>query len=623
MYLVSVIPIARGISTEELTYFSREQTAPGTLVSVPLRARTVPALVTTSAPLAEQKTSVRNAAYALKKIVDVHTPHFFSPELLRAIKATAQDHAGTIGATLASVMPQVILTNATALTHRQPQTPTTTTETHSTVIQENFAARIAHYNLKIAATLKTARSICIITPTREYAQTLQASITHPSILFHSGLTKKKILETWNAVATTTDPLVIIGTGSALTLPCPTIGLVIIEGEHSRAYRLQARPFIDTRIFAKHVAQEYKVPLIYGDDILRIETLWRLERGIYTPERAVKWHSGDVPTPVIVDMRPYTKERVSELPVLSDELCKTLENAQANHERTLIFTSRRGLAPITVCNDCGHPVLCKRCNASVVLHEDGHERSFVCHRCGTIRGASEGCATCSSWNLIPLGIGVERVEQALKKKFPEIPLFRGDADHATTTTKMVATIASWEKTDAGILLATERVLSHITTIPHTAVASFDSLFAVPDFRMHERIFHLVHTLRTHTEKTCTIQTRIPDSPILHHACSGDIRAFYRDEIAERKQFNYPPFTTLIALRTQGSKSAVVAAYDHLRTHLDAYDPILLPLVKLHMRRYLATALISLPQTQWPNDELLNMLYALPPQFAIIVDPESLT
>jgi primosomal protein N' len=231
--------------------------------------------------------------------------------------------------------------------------------------------------------------------------------------------------------------------------------------------------------------------------------------------------------------------------------------------------------------------------------------------------------CSSWDLIPLGIGIARVEKALRDVFPHVPLFRGDVDHAPTETQLKKVIAEWKASAQGILLSTERSLAYVDRVPHTAVASLDSLFAVPDFRMHERIFHLLLSLRTRTEKTCTVQTRNPDAPILLTAVKGDVRSFYEQEYAERKQFNYPPFTVLIMIKTQGTLAALKTAEEYLTTHFQEYSPTFFPDSAKHStNQYLLNALITLPIQHWPNDDLLEKLHALPPSFAVIVDPESI-
>ena len=161
------------------------------------------------------------------------------------------------------------------------------------------------------------------------------------------------------------------------------------------------------------------------------------------------------------------------------------------------------------------------------------------------------------------------------------------------------------------------------IENTAVASLDSLFSLPDFRIHEKILHLLLRIRSLTESSCIVQTRIPNERVLEYAVKGNLIDFYRDEIAARESFKYPPFTTLIKISLSGTRDLVTIEMAKLKSYFSPIDIQLFPAFSEEARGVFTThGLIRLPRNSWVDRDLLAKLLALPTQFRIAVDPESL-
>jgi primosomal protein N' (replication factor Y) len=166
----------------------------------------------------------------------------------------------------------------------------------------------------------------------------------------------------------------------------------------------------------------------------------------------------------------------------------IRNKEEN-SHLFIYTVRRGLATMTVCSDCETIVTCASCSAPVVLHASkvSGRNFFMCHVCGVRRSADEVCKNCGGWRLTPLGIGLDRVEQEIKKLYPNVDVFKIDSDITKTDRQISATLEKFRAKPGSILLGTEIASLHLhETVDHCAVVSLDSLFALPDFRIPEKI-----------------------------------------------------------------------------------------------------------------------------------------
>jgi primosomal protein N' (replication factor Y) len=457
---------------------------------------------------------------------------------------------------------------------------------------------------------------------------LAKGIESYTILLHSGMAKGALLKAWQEALQSTHPLLIIGTGKFLCLPRKDISLIIIEKENGKGYKALHRPFLDIRTFAEIFARKNKIKIVYGDILLRVETLWRHESGecqeIISPSYRLRMQNTNEQ---LVDMKPYSPSHGREFQILSDELTGTIEKTIEKKERIVIFTVRRGLAPLTLCGDCGTIVECNKCHAPTSLHSntvDGEKQFFfLCHRCGEKRSAEEHCRNCDSWKLVMLGIGIQGLEKELQEKFPDTPLFKIDSDTTPTDKKIQSVMKKFMASPGAILIGTEMMVPYLESVEHVAVVSIDALFSLPDFRIHERLIYTLLQLRSTAQKSFILQTRAADERIFDHVLKSNILDFYRDEINERRAFNYPPFSVLVKISLRGKKDAVQREMESIKEYFKPHELALFPaFVKNADGQFSMHGVMKIPRKKWVDEELLPKLLALPPQFTVAVDPESL-
>ena len=252
----------------------------------------------------------------------------------------------------------------------------------------------------------------------------------------------------------------------------------------------------------------------ADTILRIETLSRHEHNELLELYPLKWRIESRSEARIIDQRASSQK----FHLISEETKKEIKKTLLSSGRVFVYTVRRGLRPLTLCNDCGTTVTCANCSSPFVLHgTESGETVFVCHKCKTKRSAETKCEHCGGWRLVALGYGSESVYEELKNIFPDTPILVIDKDTAKTPLQAKKKIKDFESKKSGILVGTELAFQYITKPIDTIVmASIDSLFNIPSFRINEKIFHMINALRQKSEVMFLIQTRLKDISVISSA-----------------------------------------------------------------------------------------------------------
>ena len=639
MYIIDVIPIAKGIAHETLSYFTPKETAPGGIVTVPVRNRKIRALIVSATPVAESKAKIKSSDYALRKVEDLNRKDLLLPAFVDATREAARYFATTTGMVLNALLPKIILEpllphppNIHDRAEKKSSTRIAETEnaTHKEkyVLQTEEEERFSHYRSMIREEFARKSSVLFILPTIEeterIAKLLEKGIEKYTFIIHGDVPKKEFLERFNTIATTEHSVLIVATGLGFCIPRNDIGTLIVEREASRTYKMSARPFLDLRTFAEIWSKHMHARLVFGDNFLRVETLWRHGNDEFVELAPLKYRALSSAEQRIIDMRRYKSPNGTTFTVLSEELLQLIHQTREKNERLFIFTVRKGLSPLTLCGDCGSVVYCEYCSSPVVLRSAHDVNVFVCNKCGAKRTAEERCIVCTSWKLVPLGIGIELVEQRIKQYFPDIEIFVVDKDRTPTRKRRSDTVSKFLQSPSSILLGTEAAVPHIHgSIDNIAVISIDSLFSIPDFRIHEKILNLLLTLRSLTSGTFLLQTRNIGEQVLDFATKGNLLDFYRREIAERKQFSFPPYSTLIKISRSGVREAIEKEMKALSDHLSVFTPHVFPaFVAMIKGRYIMHALIKNPYGEWVDEKLLEKLTQIPQQFSINVDPESI-
>ncbi len=655
MKLLKVIPISRGIHKENLSYFTASDISIGSIIKVPLRKKVIPAIVISTDDVSDVKAEIKSASFETKKIIALpntnlnkknQSNQLLSKEFIEAVNETALYFATTSGSVLYNLTPKTIFENPEKIVLNSDKKLIETgllknKRAHEKLILQNDdEERYATYKSLIREEFAKNYSVFFCLPTIQDIKTafekLSKGIEQYTFVLHSTLSKKEQIDLWNKASTEKHPSLIICTGSFLGIPRNDIGTIIIDKENSRAYKNANRPFVDIRIFGDILAKNIQAKIIFGDLLLKSETIWKHHESEIFELAPLKFRSLTTSFSQIINMKGSVLEETDQIEtskksnkeekfkLFSDPLLEIIKDNQENDENLFIFVARRGLFPSTICGDCGSLVKCQNCQAPTVLHKSNRENFFLCHRCGEHRDALEKCQNCQSWKLITLGIGIESVEAELLNKFPNAKIFRLDADTAKTNKKALDIINKFYSSPGSILLGTEMALLYLKeVVANSAIISIDSFFSIPDFRINEKVMNILLKIRAHTSRNFLIQTRDPAQKILSYASAGNLADFYREEIKERETLFYPPFSTLIKITLEGDKKTVLTNMEKLQQEMKPYNMDVFPaFIPISKGKFNMHALIKINRKEWVDEVLLAKLRSLSPEYTINIDPESL-
>lgn len=639
MYVVHVIPIARNAFTDELSFFSKTLLTPGVVVDVPIRGKTTPALVITVNDVRSEKLTLRESSFALKKLEPKRIRALFPPHLIEACRTIAEYHVVPLGTVLAYFTPRV------AKEYETPNSaaPGTHAQAHHTVseivaLQAEYEERVRMYRNVAREAFARGGSVIIVTPTIVEAEALyeklHRGIDEQVVLLTSASTKKALQLAWEKVVSQSEPVLMLATPSFLAIPRSDVHTIVVERESARSYRTRERPFLDTRVAAEHIARASSARLIYADFPLRIETRARLESGEFEELMRLQVSSQHRTRVHVVDARKKSDaslpEKKQPFTVFTEETLRAINNELSQNGRVFVYAARRGLAPLTVCNDCGTPVTDPTNKTPMTLHKTEKGNVFVSFYSGALMKANISCASCGSWNLTSLGIGVERVFEEVQKYFGKHPAFLVSVDTADTHAKAKKITGEFFNTPGAVLVGTERALPYLTEpVELSVVASIDSLLSLSAWRAHEYALSSLFFLRDRTERLLIIQTRQTDHEVIRASASGNPTEFIRRELADRASFSYPPSATFVGLTWTGTEHGVNHIGAEITKHLAGWDVVgPLPARFIGKNRYRARAVVRLTRTSgdtknpWPHRRLIEALKHLPPGIAVTIDPDEI-
>jgi primosomal protein N' (replication factor Y) len=578
MFIIDCLPLRKGLKNESLSYFGSEYVESGSLLKVNLRGKNVPALVLECRKVEDAKAEIKTANFRLKKITSIDARPFLQKEFLEAVRDSADYFASSSGEILYHLIPSFVLENPSMLIDLSENKKTTDTKTSDlsdkklknevAALQAPDEERLTHFRSLVREEFARKKSVFLCLPqnedVREMKDKLSRGIESYVYAFHNDMSKKDLKKEWENSTTDPHPILILATAEWLFLPREDIGVIVAEKENENGWKTLSRPFLDLRLFAEKLAGRKKIKMILSDSFLRIETLYRYKQGDITEFESVKWRLPGETQTAVVDLREITKkaergETVSskEFKTLSSELCSSIKETIETGSHIFIFAGRKGISSVTICRDCGEQVKCNNCSSPMVLYRKppsaGSGNVFRCHQCGEVRDAAETCQNCGSWKLAAFGAGLDKVADEIKKTFPGLKLFEIHKEATPTGIKAVGVAESFYATKGSVLLGTEMALSYLhKKVSATAIASFDFLFSIPDFRIREKIFRIILQVKNLSKGVFILQTRNTEDSTIVYALSGNLLEFYKKETEDRAPLGYPPFGMFIKVTARGNK-----------------------------------------------------------------------
>jgi primosomal protein N' (replication factor Y) len=371
--------------------------------------------------------------------------------------------------------------------------------------------------------------------------------------------------------------IVIGARSAVFAPVEPLGLIIVDEEHEHSYKQEEAPRYNARDVALVRGQREGAAVVLGSATPSLESFHNARRGKYVLlELPTRVDDQKMPLVRVVDMR-HEVRRQKGIPVLSQVLVEAITKRLEAREQVILFLNRRGYSTSMQCPKCGYVAGCPHCSLALTYHRS--KEKLCCHICGFETEALKVCPEpdCRSPAIRYGGLGTQRVEDVLTKAFPRATIRRMDSDTLQRKEDYRRILGDFRVGKTDILVGTQMIAKglHFPNVTLVGIIYADLTLHQPDFRAGERTFQLLTQVsgragRGDVEGEVIVQAFTPGHPAILFAKRHDFAGFYEQEIAYRKELNYPPWSRIALLTLRGrNEDKVQFAAAHIRRELDQH------------------------------------------------------
>ena len=425
------------------------------------------------------------------------------------------------------------------------------------------------YIRAIEIALQTGRTAIVLLPeialTTQTVQRFNNRFERIAVM-HSGLTAAQRNAQWQKIKAG-DADVVIGARSAVFAPLHKLGLIIVDEEHEPTYKQETIPRYNARDVAIKRAQLSKAHCILGSATPSLETLFNCRTKKYFNLVRLPKRVKDLPMPEmkLVDLRhQYPSQK--GITLISEPLANHLKTVLTKKEQAILLLNRRGYSNFVFCPSCKHTLHCRNCDVTLTFHKAkilGADRiktitgkhmdygQAVCHYCGAQTLVPVKCPLCGK-GMAMIGLGSQRLEEELLRKFPDARVSRIDSD-SMAGRDYYRLLNDFSEGRIDILAGTQMLAKglHFPNVTLVGIISADTCLYLPDFRSNERTFQLISQVagragRSEKKGTVFVQTFLPDQPAIKFALNADFEGFIKEELSHRKACNLPPFWRLAAI-----------------------------------------------------------------------------
>lgn len=443
-------------------------------------------------------------------------------------------------------------------------------------------------------------------------------------VYHSKFSDNERVEVWNGVLTGKFRFV-IGVRSSIFLPFDNLGLIIVDEEHDPSYKQhEPAPRYHARDVALVMAQLHHAKVVLGSATPSLESYYQTKIGKYKLVNLVeRFGEAQLPDIVFANMSQERKNKTLKGD-FTRMLLTEIGDAITKKEQVILFQNRRGYSPMIQCEDCGWVPKCINCSVSLTYHQYRH--AMVCHYCGYKEELPNQCPTCSSKRIQTLGYGTEKLEEELKLQFAEAQIMRMDLDTTRSKSGYENIIEGFETGRTDILVGTQMVTKGLDFDKVSLVGVFDAdrMMHFPDFRSYERAFQLITQVsgragRRNKKGKVVIQTSNPQHPLFQLVLSNDVIGFMENQLKDRHEHFYPPYSRLIEITLKHTDKKTV--YEMANLLADQFKQRLKtirllgpgePMISKIRNEYLQSIVLKIPRDQGKLGEIKFSLRELAEQ-----------
>ena len=490
----------------------------------------------------------------------------------------------------------------------------------------------------IAECLRQGKQALVLLPeialTEPFLKRFEARFGCAPVAWHSDLRSSQRRRNWRGIATG-EAKVTVGARSALFLPYPNLGLIVVDEAHEPSFKQEDGVQYHARDVAVMRAKFEDVPVILSSATPAIESRHMVEVGRYREVTLARRFAGaKLPDIEAIDL---TQDPPPRGRWLAPTLVAELEANLASGEQSLLFLNRRGFAPLTLCRHCGHRFQCPNCTAWMVEHRLMHR--LACQHCGQVLPQPKACPECGEEDsLVACGPGVERIADEVAELFPDARTAIVTSDTIWSPARAAEFVTAMEAGEIDIVVGTQLVTKgyHFPNLTLVGVVDADLGLQGGDLRAAERSFQQIQQVagragRGDKPGRVLVQTHDPDAPVISALVSGDAPGFYSAETEARHEAAMPPFGRLAAIivsaEDQAEAENVARRLGHAAPKVEGmavFGPASAPLAMLrgrHRQRLLVHASRALDVQDVIREWLGEVEWGSKVRVSVDVDPYS--
>ncbi|WP_375284766.1 primosomal protein N' [Sphingobium yanoikuyae] len=490
----------------------------------------------------------------------------------------------------------------------------------------------------IAAAIRAGKQTLVLLPeialTEPFLERFEKRFGTVPVNWHSGLRQSERRRAWRAIAAG-EARVVVGARSALFLPYPNLGLIVVDEAHEASFKQEEGVHYHARDVAVIRGLIEHFPVVLASATPAIETRHQVDLGRYREIKLpARFGGAQMPDIEGINLLTDPPERGRWI---APPLVVAMEEVLAKGEQSLLFLNRRGYAPLTLCRHCGYRFQCPNCTAWMVEHRLTHR--LACHHCGHVIPAPRYCPECKEEDsLVACGPGVERIADEVKALWPQARVAIATSDTLHSPARAADFVKSVEAGDIDIIVGTQLITKgyHFPNLTLVGVIDADLGLEGGDLRASERTFQQIMQVagragRGEKPGHVFIQTRMPDAEVIQALIAGDSERFYLIETENRRRANAPPFGRFAAIIISSEDSDEAAQTARLIGKsapqvegMRVYGPAPAPLSVLrgrHRHRLLIHATRQVDIQSVIREWLGNLVWKSTTRVAVDVDPYS--
>lgn len=351
--------------------------------------------------------------------------------------------------------------------------------------------------------------------------------------------------------------IVIGPRSALFMPVSNPGIIIVDEEHDHSYKQSdGAPRYHARDAAIYYAQLNNAVIVLGSATPSMESYINARNNKYRLNLLENRIAGlKLPKVTVVDMRGIHRKK-NQSALFSSVLLEKISDRLEKDQQIILLQNRRGHSSFMQCTDCGFIARCPNCEITLTFHK--YNNQLKCHYCSYAREAETECPKCLGTHVRYSGSGTQKIEYELSELFPQAKILRMDQDTTRGKNAYDLILNSFKARHADILLGTQMISKGLDfeNVTLVGVISGDIGLSLPDYRAAERGFQLLTQVAGRAGRGAKageviIQTYQHSHYAIQHAAKHDFTGFFDEEIRNRKELFYPPFTRIINLKISGT------------------------------------------------------------------------